>query len=319
MEMQRVPDAGYRIIGLPVAGFNRKNLLKNFSVLLKLRKSLNLAKKIVKEFKPDIAIGVGGYASGPTLKAAQKAGIPTLLQEQNSYAGVTNKLLAKGAAKICVAYPEMERFFPAEKIVETGNPVRKRLTEREISPSQGREEFGLDPARHTVLVVGGSLGALSVNEAMEGCVKHLADAGIQVIWQSGKGFASKASKAVEGLKGVLTMPFVTNMEAAYAAADLVVARAGAGTISELELLGKPCILVPSPNVAEDHQTKNANALVKEGAAVMVKDDECREKLGGEIITLINDSKKLEEMSRAIRKLAYQESDERIADEIEKLL
>ena len=319
MEMHRVPEAGYEIIGLPVAGFNRKNLLKNFSVLLKLRRSLSMARKIVRDFQPDIAVGVGGYASGPTLKAAQKAGVPTLLQEQNSYAGVTNKLLAKGARKICVAYDGMERFFPAEKITATGNPVRKALTQSDISRVQGREKFGLRPDSPTLLVVGGSLGALSVNEAMESSLDRFAEAGIQVIWQTGNGFAARAATAVEGRKGIVTMPFIPDMPAAYAAADLVVSRAGAGTISELELLGKPCILVPSPNVAEDHQTKNAQALESRGAAILVPDAECRTKLADAAIPLINDPERLEAMSKAVREMALPDSDEKIADEIEAIL
>ena len=260
MEMERVPAAGYEIKGLPVAGFNRKNLLKNFSVLLKLRKSIGMARRIVKDFKPDIAIGVGGYCSGPTLKAAQKEGVPTLLQEQNSYAGVTNKLLAKKAEKICVAYPGLERFFPADKIVLTGNPVRKDILSSTISPETARERFGLNPKLPTLLVVGGSLGALTLNESLESGIRRLNEAGIQVIWQTGKNFGDRGTKAAKNLKGIVVTKFISDMAAAYAAADLVVSRAGAGSISELELLGKPAILVPSPNVAEDHQPKNARAL-----------------------------------------------------------
>lgn len=319
MEMERVPAAGYEIKGLPVAGFNRKNMLKNFSVLLKLRKSLSLAKKIVREFRPDIAVGVGGYASGPTLKAAQKAGIPTLLQEQNSYAGVTNKLLARKASKICVAYDGMDRFFPADKIVATGNPVRTALTSASVSSAEGREKFGLLPDRPTLLVVGGSLGARSVNEGVEEGLELFVEAGVQVIWQTGKYFVDRAAKAVEGRKGIVTMPFIPDMAAAYAAADLVVSRAGAGTISELELLGKPCILVPSPNVAEDHQTKNAKALETHGAAVVITDSECRDKLATVALSLIEDPARLEKMSDAIKALALTESDEKIADEIQKIL
>ncbi len=277
MEMERVPAAGYEIKGLPVAGFNRKNLLKNISVLLKLRKSIAMARRIVKDFQPDIAIGVGGYCSGPTLKAAQKAGVPTLLQEQNSYAGVTNKLLAKKAKKICVAYPGLERFFPAEKIVLTGNPIRKDLLSSSISMAKARERFGLNPKMPTVLVVGGSLGARTLNESLEAGIKRLNDEGIQVIWQTGKNFGDRGSDAAKNLKGIVVTKFISDMAAAYAAADVVVSRAGAGSISELELLGKPSILVPSPNVAEDHQTKNARALSDKGAAILVTDTESREK------------------------------------------
>ncbi|MDE5841262.1 MAG: undecaprenyldiphospho-muramoylpentapeptide beta-N-acetylglucosaminyltransferase [Muribaculaceae bacterium] len=319
MEMERVPAAGYEIKGLPVAGFNRKNLLKNFSVLLKLRKSIGMARRIVKDFKPDIAIGVGGYCSGPTLKAAQKEGVPTLLQEQNSYAGVTNKLLAKKAEKICVAYPGLERFFPADKIVLTGNPVRKDILSSNISPETARERFGLNPKLPTLLVVGGSLGALTLNESLESGIRRLNEAGIQVIWQTGKNFGDRGTKAAKNLKGIVVTKFISDMAAAYAAADLVVSRAGAGSISELELLGKPSILVPSPNVAEDHQTKNARALSDKGAAVLVTDAEAREKLVDTVISIINDRHKLQSMSAEIRKLALPDSDEKIVDEIVKIL
>ncbi|MDE6787648.1 MAG: undecaprenyldiphospho-muramoylpentapeptide beta-N-acetylglucosaminyltransferase [Muribaculaceae bacterium] len=319
MEMERVPAAGYEIKGLPVAGFNRKNLFKNIGVLIKLRRSIAMARKIVADFKPDIAIGVGGYCSGPTLKAAQRAGVPTVLQEQNSYAGVTNKLLAKKAKKICVAYPDLERFFPADKIVLTGNPVRKDLLSKEISADKARERFGLNPKLPTVLVVGGSLGALTLNESMEAGIKRLNDAGIQVIWQTGKNFGDRGTAAVKNINGVVVSKFISDMAAAYSAADLVVSRAGAGSISELELLGKPCILVPSPNVAEDHQTKNARALSDKGAAILVKDAEAREKLIDEILSVIHDSKQLEDMSTEIKKLALPDSDEKIVDEIIKIM
>ena len=319
MEMERVPSAGYPIKALPVAGFNRKNLFKNFSVLLKLRKSMGMAKNIIKEFRPDIAIGVGGYASGPTLKAAQKAGIPTLLQEQNSYAGVTNKLLAGKARAICVAYDGMERFFPADRIVATGNPVRKNLLDTGVSPEEARKAFGLEPDRPTLLVVGGSLGALTINESMEKAASPLLEKGIQVIWQTGKSFFPRAEKAYEGRKGIKVLPFIPDMATAYAAATLVVSRAGAGTISELELLGKACILVPSPNVAEDHQTKNAQALASRGAAVLIPDADCRQKLLPEVEKLIEDKERLEGMKKAIKEMAYPDSDEKIADEVEKIL
>ncbi|MDE5975547.1 MAG: undecaprenyldiphospho-muramoylpentapeptide beta-N-acetylglucosaminyltransferase, partial [Muribaculaceae bacterium] len=260
MEMTRVPEAGYEIIGLPVAGFYRKKIWKNFGVLLKLFKSIRKSRKIIRDFRPDIAVGVGGYASGPMLKAAQRAGIPTLIQEQNSYAGVTNKLLAKKADKICVAYEGMERFFPKDKIVMTGNPIRQALLAGGGSVEEARRKFGLDPEKPVLLVVGGSLGALTVNESMEKGVRRLADKGIQVIWQTGKNFGNRGEKAAEGLKGVVVTQFISDMASAYRSADVVVSRAGAGSISELQALGKPCILVPSPNVAEDHQTFNARAL-----------------------------------------------------------
>ncbi len=319
MEMERVPAAGYEIKGLPVAGFDRRNLLKNFGVLLKLRRSIAMARKIVADFKPDIAIGVGGYCSGPTLKAAQRAGVPTLLQEQNSYAGVTNKLLAKKAKKICVAYPGLERFFPADKLVLTGNPVRKDLLSKSISTEKARERFGLNPKLPTVLVVGGSLGALTLNESMEAGIRRLYDEGIQVIWQTGKNFGDRGMAAVKKMNGMVVTKFISDMAAAYAAADLVVSRAGAGSISELELLGKPCILVPSPNVAEDHQTKNARALSDKGAALLVTDGEAREKLVDDIIGLIHDKGRLQQMSTEIKKLALPDSDEKIVDEVIKLI
>lgn len=319
MEMERVPAAGYEIIGLPVAGFDRRHLLRNFKVLLKLWKSMRKARAIVRDFKPDIAVGVGGYASGPTLKAAQKAGVPTLLQEQNSYAGVTNKLLGKKAARVCVAYEGMDRFFPGADIVMTGNPVRKDLLDNPLTPAKAREGFGLDPLKPTVLVVGGSLGALTLNESMEQGLASLNKAGIQVIWQTGKNFGDRGAKAAKGLEGVVVTPFISDMGKAYAAASLVVSRAGAGSISELELLGKPAILVPSPNVAEDHQTKNARALSDRGAALFIADSEAREKLVSAIGQLLTDSGRLEEMSRKIREMALPGSDDRIVDEILKIV
>ena len=319
MEMERVPAAGYRITGLPVAGFDRRHLMRNFSVLLKLRKSIALARKIVKDFRPDIAIGVGGYASGPTLKAAQRAGVPTLLQEQNSYPGVTNKLLAKNAARICVAYTETERFFPPEKIVLTGNPVRKDLFDTSLTPESARTGFGLDADRPTVLFVGGSLGALTINESVEAGLNRLVEAGLQVIWQTGKNFGDRAERAANGLKGVVATPFISDMASAYAAASLVVARAGAGTISELELLGKPCVLVPSPNVAEDHQTKNALALAGKEAAIMVADKDAEQQLVPKALEIIHDDERLRTLSRNIATLAHHQSAERIVDEIVRII
>lgn len=314
MEMQKVPEAGYEIIGLPVAGFDRRHLLRNFAVIAKLLRSTARARKIVRDFRPDIAIGVGGYASGPTLKAAQAAGVPTLLQEQNSYAGVTNKMLARGARRICVAYDGMERFFPADRIVKTGNPVRQAL----LAP-QDRDKairsFGLKPGKPVLLSVGGSLGARTLNESMEAGVKRLAEAGIQVIWQTGSYFGDRAQKAAEGLEGVAVMPFIKDMAAAYAAADLVVSRAGAGSISELELLGKPAILVPSPNVAEDHQTKNARALADRGAAILVTDAEAREKLVDTALKTIASPAELRSLSENIRQLALPDAAAKIAAEV----
>lgn len=319
MEMEKVPAAGYPIKGLPVAGFNRKNLFKNFAVLLKLRKSLSMAQSIIKEFKPDAVIGVGGYASGPTLKSAQRLKIPTLLQEQNSYAGVTNKLLAKKALKICVAYPGMERFFPADKIVLTGNPVRKEILECKLSPEEARCTFGLDADKPTVLVVGGSLGARTLNESIRASLQKFVDNGIQLIWQTGKAYGDTGQKAAKGMKGIVVAQFLTDMATAYRAATLVVSRAGAGSISELELLGKPCILVPSPNVAEDHQTKNAMSLAERGAAVMVSDAEAPARLSETIFATIGDKEKLNSMSRAVLNMALPDSDLMIAQEIKRII
>ena len=304
MEMEKVPAAGYPIKGLPVAGFDRKHLFRNFSVLLKLRKSLSMARDIIRDFAPDAVIGVGGYASGPTLKSAQRLGIPTLLQEQNSYAGVTNKLLARKARKICVAYPGMERFFPADSIL---------LTE------QARTTFGLDPEKPTVLVVGGSLGARTLNESIRASLQRFASAGVQLIWQTGKAYGDKGIQAAKGMRGVVVTQFLTDMATAYRAASLVVSRAGAGSISELELLGKACVLVPSPNVAEDHQTKNAHALSDRGAAITVPDIEAREKLADIIFSTVADCARLERMSAEIRKLALPDSDNIIAAEVSRIV
>ena len=316
MEMEKVPAAGYRIIGLPVYGFNRKNLCKNVKVMFQLLKSMRMAKQILNEFKPDIAIGVGGYASGPMLKEAQKRGIPTLIQEQNSYAGVTNKLLAKGAAAICVAYEGMERFFPAEKIVMTGNPVRRNLLLCTTDPADARRAFNLDPDRRTILVVGGSLGARTVNESIIAALPDIAAANdVQVIWQTGKYYDESTRKALEAspAKNVVRMPFISNMDVAYRAADLVVSRAGASSISELQLLGKPSILVPSPNVAEDHQTKNALALANRNAAIMVRDAESVEKLGRTMLATVHDDALLASLGENVAKMALRNADERIVD------
>lgn len=319
MEMTRVPEAGYKIIGLPVAGFDRKKPWRNIKVIAKLMASMLQAKKIIKDFKPEIVVGVGGYASGPVLKAAQKAGIPTLIQEQNSYAGVTNKLLAKKADSVCVAYDDMQRFFPADKIVKTGNPIRKRLLSGNLSRKEALESFGLSPDRKTLLVVGGSLGALTINESLEKGLKDIVANGIQVIWQTGKNFGNRGPEAAKGLKGVVVTQFISDMAAAYKSADLVISRAGAASISELQALAKPVILVPSPNVAEDHQTHNAMALVNRGAAVLVKDADARQSLVKTALTLIADSKELARMSEKIGEMGITDSDTRIGNEVCRLL
>lgn len=323
MEMERVPAAGYEIKGLPVCGFDRKHLLRNVKVLFKLWKSIRLAKKILKDFKPDIAIGVGGYASGPMLKAAQKKGIPTLLQEQNSYAGVTNKLLAKNAKRICVAYEGMERFFPEDKIVLTGNPVRRNLLECNATQEEARKAMGIDPEKATILIIGGSLGARTVNESIIGGLEKLGAAAddVQVVWQTGKFYDQQCKEALakSGVKNVNQMPFISNMDMAYRAADLVISRAGASSISELQLLGKPSILVPSPNVAEDHQTKNALALANRDAAIMVTDAEAPEKLVDAMLATVNDEDKLHSLSANVLRMALLNSAERIVDEVEKII
>lgn len=321
MEMQRVPAAGYEIIGLPVAGFDRKHLLRNISVLIKLMRSQLKARRIVKAFQPDVAVGVGGYASGPTLKVAGMMGIPTLIQEQNSYAGVTNKLLAKQASKICVAYEGMERFFDKEKIILTGNPVRQGLLQHNMSREDAVRSFQLDPAKKTVLIIGGSLGARTINNCVIQGLDKIRQSGVQFIWQTGKIYISEARAAVSRageLPMLHTTDFIADMAAAYRAADLVISRAGAGSISELCLLGKPVILVPSPNVAEDHQTKNALALVNKEAALYVKDAEAGVKLLDTAIATVQQPDTLNKLSTNIAKLAFKDSANVIAGEVWKL-
>ena len=318
MEMERVPAAGYEIKGLPVAGFDRKNLFHNFKVLLKLLRSMRMARQILDEFKPNVAVGVGGYASGPMLKECQKQDIPTLLQEQNSYAGVTNKLLAKKAQCICVAYEGMERFFPADKIVLTGNPVRRNLLECEVTQQEARLSFGLDPDKRTVLIVGGSLGARTINDSIIGGLEDIAKHDdVQVIWQSGKIYDDRCREALQSSQAtnVKQMPFISSMDRAYRAADLVISRAGASSISELQLLGKASILVPSPNVAEDHQTKNAMALVDRNAALMIPDAEATAKLVTVMLDTVQQQAVLDKLSENVLKMALRDSAEVIVDRL----
>lgn len=333
MEMQRVPDAGYRIIGLPVAGFDRQHLWRNFSVILKLLRSQWKARKIIKEFRPQVAVGVGGYASGPTLKTAGMMGIPTLIQEQNSYAGVTNKLLAQKADRICVAYEGMEKFFPFEKILLTGNPVRQSLLDNQITRETAASAFGFNPSLKTVLVLGGSLGARTINQTLAaGLALMKAHPEVQFIWQTGKIYIDQVKAAITAFTGeavrnarVGSIPnlyvtdFIKNMNNAYTLADLVISRAGAGSISEFCLLGKPVILVPSPNVAEDHQTKNALALVNKDAALYVKDAEAQEKLLDTALETVADDELLKQLSINIAKLALPDSARIIAEEVLKLI
>ena len=329
MEMQRVPDAGYRIIGLPVAGFDRQHLWKNVAVLVKLLRSQLKARRIVRDFRPQVAVGVGGYASGPMLKACAMAGIPTLIQEQNSYAGVTNKLLAKQAAKICVAYEGMERFFPADKIILTGNPVRQNLRDNRATRAEGAAHFGLDPQKKTILVLGGSLGARTLNRTMEAGLRTiLGHPEVQFIWQTGKIYIDEVKQAITAFTGeavrnvrVASLPnlfvsdFIKHMDLAYAAADLVVSRAGAGSISEFCLLGKPVILVPSPNVAEDHQTKNALALVQKDAALYVKDADAPQQLLDTALQAVADDERLQSLAGNIGRLALPDAANAIAREV----
>lgn len=322
MEMEKVPVAGYEIVGLPVSGFDRAHWLNNFKVLARLSKSLMRAYKTVRKFNPDIAVGVGGYASGPTLHMAGLLGIPTLIQEQNSYAGVTNKLLAKRAKRICVAYEDMHRFFPADKITITGNPVRKDLEEALDKRAEAREFFGLAPDKKTILVVGGSLGARTINQSViAGLDQLFAASDVQLIWQTGKYYLEDATKHLKAYHGMQLhcSDFITRMDYAYSAADLVISRAGAGSISELCLLKKPVILVPSPNVAEDHQTKNALALVNRDAAIMISDKNAPAELISTALKVIHDEEKLNTLSRNITDLAQHRSAERIVDEIVKII
>lgn len=320
MEMQRVPAAGYEIKGLPICGFDRKHLLKNFAVLFRIWKSQRMAKKIIKDFKPMAAVGVGGYASGPTLNVCASKGIPCLIQEQNSYAGVTNKLLAKKAQKICVAYEGMERFFPADKIIMTGNPVRQNVLSTTLTKEEARKKFGLDPEKKTILLVGGSLGARTINESVLQNLDIIEKSGVQFIWQTGKYYHESIVNQLKDkdLPMLKVTDFISDMGAAYQAADLVISRAGASSISEFCLIGKPVILVPSPNVAEDHQTKNAMALVNKDAAIYVKDADAPAVLIKKAVGIVEDAQKLASMSENIKKLGLKNSADVIADEVIKL-
>jgi UDP-N-acetylglucosamine--N-acetylmuramyl-(pentapeptide) pyrophosphoryl-undecaprenol N-acetylglucosamine transferase len=311
--MERVPAAGYEIIGLPVAGFQRRITHKNITFFFKLLSSVLKARKVVRQFKPDVVVGVGGYASGPVLKAAASKGIPTVIQEQNSFPGVTNRILSKKAVAICVAYPGMERFFNPSKIIFTGNPVRHGLSSA-VDREEALNHFGLEPGKKNILVVGGSLGAGSINNGILNNIELLKIDDVQVIWQTGKNYFDQIQKEVvaKGIKNLRVMPFVQRMDFAYSIADVVVSRAGAGTISELALLQKAVILVPSPNVSEDHQTKNAMALVEKNAAILVKDAESSEKLLPEALRLIHDELKLAELKENIKAFARPRADEEIA-------
>jgi UDP-N-acetylglucosamine--N-acetylmuramyl-(pentapeptide) pyrophosphoryl-undecaprenol N-acetylglucosamine transferase len=321
LEMEKIPAAGYDIVGLPVAGFNRKNLFKNIPVLIKLVKSLNLARRIVRDYKPDVVVGVGGYASGPVLRQAGKIGIPLLIQEQNSFAGITNKLLSKKASVICVAYEGMEKYFPSEKIIKTGNPVRQNFDNLKNIKKEALDFFNLKENVPVVLVLGGSGGAGSINESLSENLQAVIDSGCQWLWQTGKYYFEDVNALVSIIpsKNIKVHGFIDRMDYAFASADLIITRAGAGTISELCLVGKPVILIPSPNVTEDHQTKNATALSERNAAILIPDNQALMNLVKTAISLISDKEKRDSLSENIIKMADREADKRIAEEVMKLI
>jgi len=321
MEMEKVPKAGYEIKGLEISGIQRSLSLKNLSFPFKLLKSISVSKKIIKEFKPDVAVGVGGYASGPMLHVASKRNVPSLIQEQNSFPGITNRLLAKSVNRICVSYTGMEKWFPKEKILMTGNPVRSAVVDIANKKDQGIEFFGLDTAKPTLLVVGGSLGARTINESIAAAADAIEASPYQVIWQTGKYYSKQAAELIasKSLKSIVATTFIERMDLAYAAADLVVSRAGAMALSELCLIGKPSVLVPSPNVAEDHQTKNANALVHNNAAKMVRDVDARNDLWNTVEALFNSSSDMDELAKNAKAMGQANSDVRIAEEVLKLI
>lgn len=320
MEMQKVPEAGYEITGLPVAGLVRGGSIRNIHVAWKLFRSMLRARQIISKFVPDVVVGVGGYASGPVLKQAQQRRIPTLIQEQNSYAGVTNKLLARKAGRICVAYEGMEKYFPKEKIMLTGNPVRLAYDNLESLRPEALGHFKMESGRPVILVLGGSLGAGTVNNSVGGAISAIEASGVQMIWQTGSHWYDRMREAVEeqSARSIMMTGFINRMDLAYAAADVIISRAGAGTISELALVGKPVILVPSPNVAEDHQTHNAMALVSRGAALLVRDADAQKELISTALELIRDETRKASLSENIKKLAIRNSDEVIAREVLKL-
>ena len=319
MEMERVPAAGYRIEGLPVSGFIRKVTLRNLCVLKNLVKSMSLAGKIIDDFAPDVVVGVGGYASGPVLRVAGRKGIPTVIQEQNSYAGITNKLLARRASVICVAYEGMDRFFPSEKIILTGNPVRHDISGTESKREEGLRFFGLTGEKMTMLVLGGSLGSRTINNTILEGIDRIREAGIQLVWQTGKYYYESIKSAAGGNDSVIYITdFINRMDLAFASADLIVSRAGAGTISELCIVGKPVVMVPSPNVAEDHQTKNALSLTGKGAALLVSDSDAPARLIDTVLELSVDNDKMKSLAENISLYAIADADERIAREVLKL-
>ncbi len=319
MEMEKVPAAGFEIVGLPIVGIQRRITWRNLLVPFKLVASMLKARRIVREFKPDIAIGVGGYASGPLLRAAAGAGVKTIIQEQNSFPGITNRILSNKVDTICVAYEGLEKYFPSQKIVMTGNPVRPEVVQLEGKREMALRHFGLDSNRKTLLVIGGSLGARSINQAVDAHAERWEQEGFQVIWQTGKGYVEASRKRAAALKHVQAHEFIREMDLAYAAADVVVSRAGAMSISELCLVGKPSIFVPSPNVSEDHQTKNAMALVSKHAAILVKDGEATSALGDAVSALLSSDNQCQRLALAIHGLAQKNAAERIVEEVKKLV
>ncbi len=319
MEMEKVPAAGFEIIGLPIVGIQRRLTWKNLLVPFKLLASMWKARQIIKSFKPDIAIGVGGYASGPLLRAAASAGVRTLIQEQNSYPGITNRILSKKVNTICVAYPGLEKYFPAEKIVLTGNPVRPEVVDLQGKRDKATQFFNLDSNRKTLLIIGGSLGARTINQAVEASAARWEESGLQVIWQTGKGYIDQAKKCTQTLVHVQAQEFIKEMDYAYAAADIVVSRAGAMSISELCLVGKPVVFVPSPNVSEDHQTKNAMALVSRDAALLVRDADASSQLCDTVLKLVSDESRMQALSVASKAMAHDSAAERIVEEVMKLV
>jgi len=318
MEMEKVPAAGYKIQGLDIAGISRSNMLRNLSLPMKVMNSVSKAKEIITQFKPDAIVGVGGYASGPTLWAGIRKQVPTLVQEQNSYPGVTNKILSRYVKKICVAYPGMEKYFPKDKIIVTGNPVRQDITELYSKRVEAAEYFGLNGSGFTVLVIGGSLGARTINESIAASLNLFARSNIQLVWQTGKQYYAQAQELQKKYNNIKVYDFISKMDYAYAVADAVVSRAGAISLSELCITGLPCILVPSPNVSEDHQTKNAMVLVNHNAAMTVKDVSAISELGNAVVGLSVDSGLRESLSKNISTLAIRDSAARIANEVIKL-
>jgi len=319
MEMEKVPQAGYEIKGLNIAGFQRGSILKNLTLPFKIIGSLLSAYSIVKEFKPVLAVGVGGYASGPLLRAAAFVGVPIVIQEQNSFAGITNKLLAKNAKVICTAYEGMEKVFPKDKIVLTGNPVRAEITKMNVDQNEAKKYFGLDANKKAILILGGSLGARTLNQSVIAVLERIRTSGVQILWQTGKLYFEDCNKAANGIANLKALQFIDRMDYAYGSADVIISRAGALSISELQLVGKPVILVPSPNVTEDHQTYNAMALVQKNAALMIKDDEAKVNLIGMAFDLLQDEAKQRLLSQNIRQMAIPDAADRIVDEILKVV